>query len=111
MMKKEMSKKKISFKDFFLIKKNVVFFVIAVLAFVLFAYFGFTMVNLRSDINLLERQKTEIAARCEEQEQTNKELQAVLDNEDKGDYIEQKAREKGYGKSNEIHFYDISASE
>lgn len=110
MMKKEMSRKK-SVKDFFSMKKNIVFIAAISLAFVLFAYFGFTMVNLRSDISLLERQKAEVSAKCDEQEQTNKELQAVLDNEDKGDYIEQKAREKGYGKSNEIHFYDISASE
>lgn len=43
------------------------------------------------------------------QQEENKELQAVLDNEDKDDYIEKKAREKGYVKSDEIVFYDISS--
>lgn len=110
-MKKNMTKKKISLKEFFSSKKNIPVILAVVFAFGLFVYFGFTMIDLRSDINLLERQKDEIVVKCEEQEQINDELQAVLDNEDKGDYIEQKAREKGYGKSNEIHFYDTSASE
>lgn len=33
----------------------------------------------------------------------------MLDNEDKDEYIEKKAREKGYVKSDEIVFYDISS--
>ncbi len=69
------------------------------------------MVNQNADISRLERQRDEIAVKVDDQVETNKELQAVLDNENKDDYIEQKAREKGYVKSNEIVFYDISAGE
>ena len=60
-----------------------------------FAFFSISVVNQNADISRLEKQ--------------NKELQAVLDNEDKDDYIEKKAREKGYVKSDEIVFYDISS--
>ena len=44
-------------------------------------------------------------------EQENDRLNEVLESEDKNDYIEQKAREKGYVKSGETVFYDISAGE
>lgn len=76
-----------------------------------FIFFGYTFVNQRADISRLENQKMEVAAKYEAQEQENKELQAVLDSDDKDAYIEQKAREKGYVKSDEIVFYDISAGE
>ena len=69
------------------------------------------MVNQGADISRLERQRDEVALKVDAQVQTNEELQAVYDNENKDDYIEQKAREKGYVKSDEIVFYDISASE
>ena len=78
---------------------------------VAFLFFGVTMVNQNADISRLERQRDEIAVKVDDQVETNKELQAVLDDENKDDYIEQKAREKGYVKSNEIVFYDISAGE
>ena len=57
----------------------------------------------------LKSKKAEIGAKYDAQQEENKELQAVLDNEDKDDYIEKKAREKGYVKSDEIVFYDISS--
>ncbi|MDD6620403.1 MAG: septum formation initiator family protein [Eubacteriales bacterium] len=77
----------------------------------LFVAFGISTVNQRADISRLEQQKAEISAKYDEQTKENKELQAVLDSENKDDYIEKKAREKGYVKSDEVVFYDISASE
>ena len=68
-----------------------------------------SVVNQNADISRLEKQKAEIGAKYDAQQEENKELQAVLDNEDKDDYIEKKAREKGYVKSDEIVFYDISS--
>ena len=105
------TKKKISFKSLFLDKKNIVTFVLTLVLIAGFVGFGIKVVNQRADISRMEIQKQEIALKVEKQEQENKELQAVLDNENKDDYIEQKAREKGYVKSDEIVFYDISASE
>ena len=74
-----------------------------------FAFFSISVVNQNADISRLEKQKAEISAKYDAQQEENKELQAVLDNEDKDDYIEKKAREKGYVKSDEIVFYDISS--
>lgn len=76
-----------------------------------FVFFGVTTVNQKADISRLEKQKAELSTQYEEQLEDNKELQAVLDSEDKDDYIEQKAREKGYVKSDETVFYDISSGE
>lgn len=110
-MVKETKKKSKSFKSLFSGKKNIPMFIITGCLVVLFAFFGVTMVNQSADISRMERQRDELATKVDEQLQTNKELLAVLDSDDKDDYIEQKAREKGYVKSNEIVFYDISASE
>ena len=74
-----------------------------------FAFFSISVVNQNADISRLEKQKAEIGAKYDAQQEENKELQAVLDNEDKDDYIEKKARENGYVKSDEIVFYDISS--
>lgn len=104
-MKKESKKKNIFFG-----KKSIAGVFSVVLLVAVFVFFGTSIVNQSADINRLENQKAEISAKYEEQEKKNKELQAVLDSEDKDDYIEQKAREKGYVKSDEIVFYDISSS-
>ncbi|MDE6470821.1 MAG: septum formation initiator family protein [Eubacterium sp.] len=108
--KMKKTRKSFSFKSFFSSKKNISFILITVLLIGAFGYFGIKTVNQNSDISRLEIQKQELEQKLEEQEQDNKELQAVLDNENKDDYIEQKAREKGYVKSDEVVFYDISSS-
>lgn len=110
-MVREEKKKNKSFKAFLSEKKNIPMLIITIALVALFIFFGVTMVNQNADISRMENQRNEIAAKVDEQIQTNEELQAVLDNEDKDEYIEQKAREKGYVKSNEIVFYDISSGE
>lgn len=110
-MVKEKGKKNKSINSFLSEKKNIPMIFITLGLVALFVFFGVTMVNQGADISRLERQRDEVALKVEEQVQTNEELQAVYDNENKDDYIEQKAREKGYVKSDEIVFYDISASE
>lgn len=111
MIKKMTKENRFSFKSFFSEKKNIPAFFITLLLIGVFIFFGVSVVNQNADISRLEIQKQEIAAKLEEQNQDNAELKAVLENENKDDYIEQKAREKGYVKSDEIVFYDISASE
>ena len=110
-MVKEAGKKNKSFSAFLSEKKNIPLIFITLGLVALFVFFGVTMVNQGADISRLERQRDEVALKVDAQVQTNEELQAVYDNENKDDYIEQKAREKGYVKSDEIVFYDISASE
>ncbi|MCD7796543.1 MAG: septum formation initiator family protein [Clostridiales bacterium] len=90
--------------------KNVFTIISGIFLLALFVVFGISTINQHKDISRLESQKEEISAEYEEQTQENKELQAVLDSDSLDDYIEQKAREKGYVKSNEIVFYDISSS-
>lgn len=68
------------------------------------------VVSQLPDINRLKNQDVAYAAELEEQEKENAELQEILDSEDKDSYIQQRAREKGYVKSDEIVFYDIAGS-
>lgn len=106
----EKAKKKSVSRKFFTKKNIPLIFVVALLV-GLFVFSGVSVVNQNSDISLLEKQRDELAVKYEQQVEDNEELQQVLDNEDKDAYIEQKAREKGYVKSDEVVFYDISAGE
>ena len=68
---------------------------------VLFLYCSVTLVNQSADISRMQKQKQTLTAQLEE----------VVGADNKDDYIEQKAREKGYVKGDEIVFYDISGTE
>lgn len=110
-MEKKAKKNKFSFKEFAASKKNLTMVALIVALAVVFALFGIKIANQNSDIKRLEIQKQEVADKLEEQEKINEELEAVLNSDNKDDYIEQKAREEGYVKSDETVFYDISATE
>ena len=64
---------------------------------VLFLYCSVTLVNQSADISRMQKQKQTLTAQLASVQQD--------------DYIEQKAREKGYVKGDEIVFYDISGTE
>ena len=68
------------------------------------------IVSQYADISSLKKQEADYSAQLAEQEEENQALEEILDSEDKDEYIEQKAREKGYVKSDEIVFYDIAGS-
>ena len=108
---KKKTAKKTSFKDFILDKKNIPVCIIVLVLLSAFVFSGWAVASSRADISRLEVQKEEISQKLEAQEAENARLDEVLNNEDKDEYIEQKAREKGYVKSDEIVFYDISAGE
>ena len=91
-------------------KKKLVSILSVILLAGLFIFFGVSVVNQSTEINRLKNEKAEVSMQYEQQEKTNKELQAARENENKDEYIEQKAREKGYVKSDEVVFYDISSS-
>lgn len=114
-MAKKMSsksvRKRFSIKDAFSDKKNIRKFLAVALLAVLFVFFGTSIISQSADINRLEKQKEQINTKYEQQLEENEKLQSVLDNDNKDEYIEQKAREKGYVKSDEIVFYDISGGE
>lgn len=84
--------------------------VIAVPLIVMFFVCGGIIVSQFSDINRLKNQEAAYTEQLKQQQTENEELEQILDSEDRDAYIEQKAREKGYVKSDEIVFYDISGS-
>lgn len=77
---------------------------------VLFFVCGGIIVSQMSDISRLQKQQDAYNEQLSAQQKENDSLQAILDSDDKDRYIEKKAREKGYVKSNEVVFYDIAGS-
>lgn len=78
---------------------------------VLLLYCSVTLVNQSADISRMQKQKQTLSAQLASVEKENAQLEEVVDTDNKDDYIEQKAREKGYVKGDEIVFYDISGTE
>ena len=76
----------------------------------IFFYCGGVIVAQSADLSRLSKQKASLEQQLEDQKKENEELDAILQSEDNDAYMEQKARENGYVKSNEIVFYDISGS-
>lgn len=85
--------------------------VIAVALVVMFFFCSGFIVSQAADINRLKNQEEAYNQQLSEQQKDNEELEEILDSDDRDSYIEQKAREKGYVKSGEIVFYDISGSD
>ena len=88
--------------------KSVIRFLIAALFLGLVSYCSYTLIINYSDISRLNVQAAELREQRENQLSENEKLKAILESDDKDEYIEQKAREKGYVKDGEIVFYDIS---
>ncbi len=65
---------------------------------VLFLYCSVTLVNQSADISRMQKQKQTLTAQLASVQQENARLEEVVGADNKDDYIEQKAREKGYVK-------------
>lgn len=91
-------------------KKSVMRAVVIALFAVLAVYCSFSLLNNYADISRLKANAAEAQAQYEMQMTENEKLKAILSSDNMDDYIEQKAREKGYAKDGEIVFYDISSS-
>lgn len=85
--------------------------IVAVALVVMFFCCSGFIVSQAADISRLKNQEEAYNQQLSEQEKDNDELEEILDSDDRDSYIEQKAREKGYVKSGEIVFYDISGSD
>lgn len=83
---------------------------IAIPLIVLFFVCGGFIVSQSADISRLKKQEAQYSAQLAAQQEENASLEEILDSDDRDSYIEQKAREKGYVKSDEIVFYDVSGS-
>ena len=84
--------------------------VVSVLLVVMFFGCAVAIVSQMADINRLKNQEAAYTQQLADQKEENAEPEEILDSDDRDAYIEQKAREKGYVKSDEIVFYDISGS-
>lgn len=72
--------------------------------------FTVTFFSLNGKVTYLKQQKAECSEQLDLQNEQNEKLSVMLESDNRDEYIEQKAREKGYVKSNEIVFYDVSSS-
>ncbi len=91
--------------------KNRVFFigVFSVLA-VIFVACAAVFISQMAEVNKVESQYVAYQEELQEIEDENAVLQDTIESEDFDDYMEEKARENGYVKSDEIVFYDIAGS-
>lgn len=71
---------------------------------------AFTFTKNVADISRLKAQIANAQEQYDDQVEENDSLREILDSENKDEYIEQKAREKGYVKDGETIYYDISSS-
>ncbi len=69
---------------------------------------SFSLIKNHADISRLQAQAVQYDQQYEQQLEENEKVKAILNSDNKDDYIEQKAREKGYVKDGEVVFYDIS---
>ena len=91
-------------------KKNVVIgFVVAIIV-ALVGYCSFCLITNAADISRLKTESQELNTKYQQQLDENKKVKSILNSYDKDEYIEQKAREKGYVKDGEVVYYDISSS-
>ena len=91
-------------------KKTIAKVVFVSLFAVLVVYCSITLASNYADISRLNAQTADADSVYSQQVAENEKIEAILNSDNKDDYIEQKAREKGYVKSGETVFYDISSS-
>lgn len=91
-------------------KKNIIKILAIIAIVIVLGYCIVSLVSNTADISRLRAQKEDLDTKYTQQLEDNKRVKAILNSDDKDDYIEQKAREKGYVKDGEVVFYDISSS-
>lgn len=91
-------------------KKNILKLLAVIILVIILGYCIVSIVSNTADISRLRAQKEDLDTKYTQQIEDNKRVKAILNSDNKDDYIEQKAREKGYVKDGEVVFYDISSS-
>lgn len=90
-------------------RKQTKSFILTLALVLLVGYFVITIVGLQLSIKERQDVLEQKNSAYEEQLEQNERLQAIVDNEDKSEYMEQIAREKlGFIKPNEKVFYDVT---
>ena len=92
-------------------KSVIVGFVIAIIA-ALAVYCGTCLISNTADIARLKNESQELNTKYQQELDENKasNIFKAQKGDNKDEYIEQKAREKGYVKDGEVVYYDISSS-
>ncbi len=91
------------------VRKQKKSFILTLGLVLLVGYFVITIIGLQLSIRESRGELEQKNAAYEEQLEENERLQAIVDNEDKSDYIEQVAREKlGFVMPGEKVFYDVT---
>ena len=84
-------------------------FILMLALILLVGYFVITFIGLRLDIAERNAEKDQISETHQQMLEENSELQAIVDSEDKGDYMEEVARDElGYVMPDEKVFYDVT---
>ena len=91
-------------------KKTIIKIVLCILAIALVGYCAYCIASNAADISRLKAESQELNTKYEQQLDENKKVKSILNSDNKDEYIEQKAREKGYVKDGEVVYYDISSS-
>lgn len=73
--------------------------------------FSITIIDKQLEIREKKKERDRKQQELNQVLENNDRLQRILDNPDKNDYIEQVAREIGFGYPNEKVFYDITPGE
>ncbi|MBQ7203005.1 MAG: septum formation initiator family protein [Eubacterium sp.] len=82
--------------------------IIVALLIIVIGYCSYHLISNYADISRLQAQAADYDAQYQAQLEENEKMKAILDSDNQAEYIEQKAREKGYVKDGEVVFYDIS---
>ncbi len=91
-------------------KQTIIKIVLIVLFVILAVYCAVMLIKNTADISRLNAQVEEYEVQYSQQVEENERLEDIVNSDNKDEYIEQKAREKGYVKEGETVFYDIAES-
>ncbi len=91
-------------------KKTIIKVVILAFVVIMVGYCAYALISNAASISVLQSQDAELKAKYAQQINDNDKIKDILESDNKDEYIEQKAREKGYVREGEEVFYDISSS-
>lgn len=90
-------------------KKQSKSFILALALILVFGYFVITIIDLQLEIHDRKDVLNQLDHEYQQLVTNNQRLQSIVDSDDKGDYMEQVAREQlGFVLPNEKVFYDIT---
>jgi len=83
-------------------------FLTKIVVLALLVYMATSLLDLRSQIQMLEEQRNELAGQVTDQQVKNQKLADAIANSDDPAMLEQVARDKGFVKQNEELYIDIA---